>query len=111
MRLSASQTGDGVELHVADEGEGFPPEFLEEAFERFSRADHARTLRGSGLGLSIVQVIAEAHGGSAQVANRDRGGADAWLLLPSADQLEEPTQATQSRTPRTSVGPVASPGR
>jgi signal transduction histidine kinase len=69
-----------------DEGEGFPPEFLARAFERFARADQARTRGGTGLGLSIVRVIAEAHGGTAHAANRDGSGVDVWISLPKAAQ-------------------------
>ncbi len=80
--LFARERGDGVELHVADRGSGFPDDFLGRAFERFSRADEARGRGGAGLGLSIVSLIAEAHGGGATVANRSDGGADAWVTLP-----------------------------
>ena len=73
---------DGVaELHVLDEGAGFPPAFVERAFERFSRAD-GRDRDGSGLGLAIVETIARAHGGAAHARNRPDGGADVWLALP-----------------------------
>jgi signal transduction histidine kinase len=82
--LRASQVGRRVELHVLDEGRGFDPSFMPRAFERFSRADPARSRGGVGLGLSIVQVIAEAHGGRAHAANRADGGADVWLSLPAA---------------------------
>ena len=68
-----------MELHVRDEGAGIPAEFVERAFERFARPDEARAAAGSGLGLSIVQAVAEAHGGSAHVA-----GADVWISLPAA---------------------------
>ena len=74
--------GAHVELHVRDEGPGFPPTFIATAFERFTRADPARTRGGSGLGLSIVQVIARAHGGVARAANHPDGGADVWIELP-----------------------------
>jgi signal transduction histidine kinase len=81
--LRAARVGGSVELHVLDEGAGFESEFLPRAFERFSRADPARSRGGAGLGLSIVQVIAEAHGGRAGAANRAEGGADVWLSLPA----------------------------
>ena len=71
----------GEELHVTDDGPGFPPGFLDRAFERFSRADAARGRSGAGLGLAIVRTLAEAHGGSAHAANR-APGADVWLSLP-----------------------------
>ena len=80
-----------VELHVRDEGPGFPPEFIADAFERFTRADPARTRGGSGLGLSIVQVIADAHGGVARATNHPDGGADVWIELP----LDAPAPAPE----------------
>jgi heavy metal sensor kinase len=84
VRLSAAPVDGLVELHVTDEGGGFPPAFLDGAFERFTRADHARTEGGAGLGLSIVRAIAEAHGGSAHASNREHGGADVWVAVPAA---------------------------
>ena len=81
--LRASRRNGSVEVHVLDDGQGFAPDFLPRAFERFSCADPARCRGGAGLGLSIVQVIAEAHDGHAYAANRDSGGADVWLALPA----------------------------
>jgi signal transduction histidine kinase len=68
-----------VELHVRDEGPGFPQELTVHAFEPFSRGDTARTGPGAGLGLAIVDVIARAHGGSAHAE-----GADVWIVLPAS---------------------------
>jgi two-component system, OmpR family, sensor kinase len=82
ISLSAVDRDGQVELHVVDQGEGFPPDFLPRAFERFGRADNARTRGGAGLGLALAAAIAEAHRGSAHAANRDGGGADVWLSLP-----------------------------
>jgi two-component system OmpR family sensor kinase len=81
VELFVHVNGEGVELHVADEGPGFPPGFAARAFDRFSRADEARSPGGAGLGLAIVEVIARTHGGRAAVANRDGHGADAWITL------------------------------
>jgi signal transduction histidine kinase len=85
IRLGAEERGGFVELHVTDDGSGFPPEFLNRAFDRFSRADEARSGSGSGLGLSIVEVVAQAHGGAAGARNRASGGADVWLSLPLSE--------------------------
>jgi signal transduction histidine kinase len=82
IHLTAQVRGGHVELHARDEGPGFAPTFIDTAFERFTRADPARTRGGSGLGLSIVQVIGRAHGGVARAANHPDGGADVWVELP-----------------------------
>jgi heavy metal sensor kinase len=82
VNLRAAAVDGTVELHVEDEGHGFPPAFLERAFERFSRPQPGREGSGAGLGLSIVRVIAEAHGGTADAMNGPAGGADVWLALP-----------------------------
>jgi signal transduction histidine kinase len=86
VRLSALVRDGSVELHVLDEGPGFPPEFLPRAFERFSRPDEARAGPGSGLGLALAQAIAVAHGGAAGAANRSARGADVWLSIPAPDR-------------------------
>ena len=84
---SPAPAPDGaIEIHVTDEGEGFPPAFLDRAFERFSRAPGVRD-GGSGLGLAIVATVAEAHGGSAHAANRPQGGADVWLVMPLSSRV------------------------
>jgi len=70
-------------IEVLDEGPGFPPEFLDHAFERFSRGDSARSRAGgAGLGLAIVRAVAEVHGGSAEAANRPEGGAVVTIRIP-----------------------------
>jgi signal transduction histidine kinase len=84
VELAAERVNGRVELHVRDDGPGFPPDFIDRAFERFTRADPARGRGGTGLGLAIVDVIARAHGGAAGARNRPAGGADVWISLPCA---------------------------
>ena len=81
VRLSVVQAGRQVELHVTDQGMGFPEGFADRAFDRFSRADHARSPGGTGLGLAIVSLIASAHGGSAGLGTARGGGADVWIAF------------------------------
>jgi len=78
--------GEGmIRIEVADTGDGFAPQFLERAFEPFSRSDQARTRPegGAGLGLAIVKAVAEAHGGSVKATNRPEGGALVVLRIPA----------------------------
>jgi signal transduction histidine kinase len=86
IRMEGRARDGRVELHVLDEGPGFPSAFLEQAFEPFARGDPSRSGAGSGLGLAIVDVIARAHGGSAHAANVE-GGADAWIALPAGGNV------------------------
>jgi two-component system, OmpR family, sensor kinase len=81
VSVSATFTADAATIHVADSGPGFPSEFIDHAFERFSRADRARS--GSGLGLAIVDMVARAHGGNAAAANAEHG-ADVCIVIPDA---------------------------
>ncbi len=81
--LSSAAANGLVELHVVDEGPGFPPDFTAHAFERFSQADGARAGEGSGLGLAIVEGVARAHSGHARAATRAEGGADVWISVPT----------------------------
>jgi heavy metal sensor kinase len=91
VRVEAHSRNGHTEIHVRDDGPGFPAELLPGAFDRFTRADPARTAGGAGLGLAIVQSIARAHGGRALATNQDGGGADVWLELPTdRDPQDEP---------------------
>jgi two-component system OmpR family sensor kinase len=90
VRLDARAENGQVELHVRDEGAGFPPAFLDRAFDRFARSGRGP---GSGLGLAIVAAIAAAHGGSAHAANAPEGGADVWLVLSSPFHEGPPASA------------------
>ena len=84
VELSAERVNGRVELHVRDDGPGFPEQFVDDAFERFTRADAARGRGGAGLGLAIVAAIADAHGGAAGARNLPGGGADVWISVPCA---------------------------
>jgi myo-inositol-hexaphosphate 3-phosphohydrolase/signal transduction histidine kinase len=98
VRMAARAQDGRVELHVTDEGPGFADEFLGRAFERFSRADAARSGGGTGLGLAVVESIAVAHGGEAHAANAAEGGADVWISLPSDGQPARSAGAAPAST-------------
>jgi signal transduction histidine kinase len=82
LRATAGR-GDGVVIEVEDEGCGVPPEALSRIFDRFARADSARTRAagGVGLGLAITDAIAKAHGGGCSVTSTGAGSIFA-LRLP-----------------------------
>ena len=80
VRLEALESSGALTVRVTDQGQGFQQQFLELAFERFSRADGSRA--GAGLGLAIVAAIAHAHGGTATAANAAAGGAVITLTVP-----------------------------
>lgn len=82
VTIWACVTGAAVELGVRDRGPGFPPAFIERAFERFSRADESRGGPGAGLGLTIVETIARAHRGKVTASNDPSGGAAVTIRLP-----------------------------
>jgi signal transduction histidine kinase len=72
-----------VLVRVEDTGEGLPPEAPGRMFERFWRADPARSGGGTGLGLAIARGLVEAHGGSIWAENRPEGGASVSFTIPA----------------------------
>jgi signal transduction histidine kinase len=80
IRLWAQRTADSLLVGVEDSGTGFASDFLPVAFEAFSRHGDGDP-DGAGLGLAIVRAIAEAHGGTAEAANRAEGGAAVTMVL------------------------------
>jgi two-component system OmpR family sensor kinase len=76
----------GVTVTVADGGPGLPPDQAAHVFERFWRADKARTRArgGTGLGLSIVSAVVAAHGGSVRFDSDVERGSTVTVWLPAA---------------------------
>ncbi|MFL6583213.1 MAG: heavy metal sensor histidine kinase [Chthoniobacterales bacterium] len=73
----------GTRITVSDNGPGIPADHLPRVFDRFYRVDQARNSGATGLGLSLVQSIAELHGGRAEIANASDGGTTVGIWFPS----------------------------
>ena len=87
IRLSARQNDREIELAVSDDGIGIAKEDLPRIFERFYRADKARSpdkVRGTGLGLAIVKHIAQLHGGRVEAESELEKGTTIRVVLPRA---------------------------
>jgi two-component system OmpR family sensor kinase len=86
ISVSVRNSDAGVEISVADSGPGMSEEDQKKIFERFYRADSSRVRTGadgSGLGLSIVDAVMRAHGGSATVKSKLGQGATFTLNFPN----------------------------
>jgi two-component system OmpR family sensor kinase len=90
--VRVDQVGDEAEVEVRDAGPGMPGEDARRVFERFYRADPARsrTSGGSGLGLSIVSAIVEAHHGTVTASSAPGEGMTVTVRLPLRADREEP---------------------
>ncbi len=82
VRVTPRGTKTAVIPLVQDTGPGIAEEALERVFERFFRADEARSDVGSGLGLAIVKLLVTLHGGQVDVSNHTEGGAVLRVSLP-----------------------------
>lgn len=103
VEVCVRQDGEHATVAVEDRGPGFPDGFLPQAFERFTRgtrpplaapADrggrHRSPLRGVGLGLAVVRLLVEAHGGAVDAGNRPGGGARVVVTLPCTPEGSGP---------------------
>ncbi len=90
IHLKAERIENSVRISVSDGGIGIPARDLPRVFERFYRADKARSrqLGGTGLGLSIVKHIAQLHGGSVEAASDFGRGTTISVLLPVRPPVE-----------------------
>ena len=81
IRISATNHADILQLIIEDNGEGFPPDEVENVFDKFYRVKDSRA-GGTGLGLSIVKGFAEALKGSVRLQNVTTGGAKFTVEIP-----------------------------
>lgn len=82
VSVHLTQSDDIAEVRVTDTGPGFPEQELDLLTNRFARGTNAESIVGSGLGLTIVKEVIEAHGGEMQIKNKAGGGACVRLLFP-----------------------------
>ena len=87
--LSLAQRGSEAVIAVEDDGPGLTAEQAKHVFERFWRADSARSAYGAGVGLSIVQAIAQAHGGEAEVRSAAGQGCCFVIRIPIRESEED----------------------
>ena len=87
--VRVDQVGDQAEIEVRDNGPGMPGDEANRIFERFYRSDpaRARTRGGSGLGLSIVAAIVEAHGGTVTASSAPGQGMTVTVRIPNGAAL------------------------
>jgi PAS domain S-box-containing protein len=106
VRLRA--VGDRVELTVEDTGIGIPESEQARIFERFHRVEAARgrSFEGSGIGLSLVQELAQLHGGSVRVESAVGRGSTFTVSIPAGAALPEGDRSVAQRdAPRRPTGP------
>ena len=91
ITVSIAQSNDGVRIAIADAGPGLSAEDQKRIFERFYRADSSRVRiegEGSGLGLSIVDAVMKAHGGTVSVNSEIGKGSTFTLFFPQQSEVE-----------------------
>ena len=83
-RISLLSESERLIVRIVDDGPGIPEEELARVFKPFYRLERSRSREtgGTGIGLCIVQSVAQAHGGEVRLANRAEGGLRAELVLP-----------------------------
>ncbi len=106
ITLSLTNEEGWVKVAVEDTGIGIPPASQAQIFQRFYRTDKARSreLGGSGLGLSIVQWIAQAHGGRIEVESEPQQGSTFTLWLPEHRGATEHATGAAADLPHVASG-------
>jgi len=80
--IAAKISGHTLKICVTDRGVGIAPEETKKIFERLYRCDHSRQTKGSGLGLSLVRAVVQAHGGHVSVQSTLKKGSVFCLYFP-----------------------------
>jgi PAS domain S-box-containing protein len=108
IALTARREGDQVVVRVSDTGMGIAPDLMPRIFDLFAQGDRtiARSEGGLGIGLTLVQKLAEMHGGSVTAESEGLGkGSEFTVRLPALTELPARAPASSGKLPR-----VARPG-
>ena len=109
--LEAGAGPDGsARLRVANSGPVIPEEALGRLAQPFERLDRAAPTPGSGLGLSIVRAVAEAHGGALALRSRPGGGLVAEVTLPAAGVVPAPPSKVPAAVARRGAAATSGAG-
>lgn len=86
MSINLLRTGNDIEVVISDSGYGIPKEAIPNIFDRFFRLNSGKTkdIQGSGLGLSIVKWIVDAHNGRIEVNSEEKKGTEFRVIIPAA---------------------------
>ncbi len=86
VHIALAGEPEAVIVTLSDEGPGIPDDKLEQVLQPFARLEpsRGRTTGGAGLGLAIVQALAESHGATLEIRNRPEGGLMSTIRLPRA---------------------------
>ncbi|MFL5307085.1 MAG: response regulator [Polyangia bacterium] len=89
VQASVRGIGDEIEIEVADRGQGVPEHLRDRLFQKFESVEslQGQSRRGVGLGLYLVRLVAQAHGGRALVKGRQGGGASFTMVLPREHRI------------------------
>ncbi len=101
VELAGHCTDSSAKIVVTDSGMGIPPDELARVFDRFYRSSASGAVPGTGIGLSIVSYVAEAHGGSVAVQSQVGVGSTFTMTIPRQPDRTDPGQEVdQSSEPQ-----------
>jgi len=102
VSIQVTESGDWVELSVADDGDGIPPDLLPTLFEPFVQGKQAldRSAGGLGLGLALCQRLAVAHGGTLHVASDGPGKGSTFTIRLPKSPPPDPARSEPATPPR-----------